>query len=208
MPDTLTHPRPSTQARPEVEPMTFDQFICRPDERKADLIDGYLTDDMPTDAHEELFRFMITLMGLYARKRDLGIVRGSRTPVHIGKRRAFEPDILFIRKERAHIIQTLYVSEAPDVAVEIVSPSSVRRDYKTKRMGYEQMGTAEYWLIDPLDHHARFFRLGVDGLFADVSPADGESFESQALPGFRLTPADLFADPLPDELDLLTDLLA
>ncbi len=195
------------QSPPQTEPMTFADFIARDDERKADLIDGYLIYDMPTDRHEDLFLFLASLLRIYAREMNLGEVRGSRTPVRIDERRSFEPDILFVRRERAYVIQKLYLSEAPDLAIEIVSPSSVRRDYETKRAGYEAMGVREYWLIDPVNSDARVFRLGMDGLFADVTPAQGEVFKSDVLAGFRLDLGVLFDDPLPSEHAMLRDLL-
>jgi Uma2 family endonuclease len=207
MSDTLTAPTPPAQAPPATEPITFAQFIARDDERKADLIDGYLLHDMPTDRHEDLFAFLLFLLRGYARERGLGEVRGSRTPVRITDRRASEPDLLFVRRERIHIIHPLYLSEAPDLAVEIVSPSSVKRDYEVKRADYEAIGVREYWLIDPEREVARFFRRGPDGLFTDASPSSGEAFASEVVTGFRLDPQTLFADPLPSEWALLSDLL-
>lgn len=188
--------------------MTFDQYVAHDDERKSDLIDGFLHyDAMPTIQHERIFRFLLTLLSLYAQKRDLGEVFGSRTKVRVASRKGFEPDVLFVRKERAHIVGALHLSEAPDLAIEIVSPSSTVHDYQTKRAGYEAIGTREYWIIDPELSEARFFRLAADGLFEEVTPEEG-AYHSAAVPGFRLDASLLFADELPDELDVLAALLA
>jgi Uma2 family endonuclease len=205
---TLTRPRRAARpANAQTEPITFDQYVARDDERKADLIDGYLHyDDMPTIQHEDLFAFLLMILRGYARKKDLGLVLGSRTKVRVAGREGYEPDILFVRSERSHVVGRLHLSEAPDLAVEIVSPSSAVRDYRTKRAGYEQIGTREYWIVDPQQQEARFFRLADDGLFAEVTPAEG-IYESRALPGFRVDPGVLFGAELPDELELLAELL-
>ncbi len=206
---TLTRPRRAARpAAQQTEPITFDQYVARDDERKSDLIDGYIRyDDMPTIQHEDIFAFLLMVMRGYARRKDLGLVLGSRTKVRVAGRAGYEPDILFVRKERAHIVGRLHLSEAPDLAVEIVSPTSATRDYQTKRAGYERIGTREYWIIDPQQDEARFFRLGTDGFFAEVTPESGEEYHSSVLPGFHFTPSLLFADELPDELDTLNTLL-
>ncbi len=202
---TAVLPAPSTV--PIGEPITFDDYVSRDDDRKADLIDGHLIDDMPTYQHEELFYFLIFLMGGFARKRKLGVVLGSRTPVRIDGRNGVEPDILFVQRDRREIIERLYVSAAPDIAVEIVSPTSTRRDYVRKRATYEQMGVAEYWLIDPQESEALFLRLSPGGMYRDVTPAPGDHFESYTLRGFSLDPTVLFGEELPSEYDLLTQML-
>ncbi len=194
-------------AVPVGEPITFDDYIARDDDRKADLIDGHLIDDMPTYEHEKLFYFLLFVLGGFVSKRNLGEVLGSRTPVRIDGRNGVEPDILFVRKDRIGVIERLYLSGAPDVAVEIVSPTSTRRDYVRKRAAYEQMGVAEYWLIDPQENTTLFLRLTPGGTYRDVTPAPGEQFESYAVAGFALDPALLFADELPNEFDLLTEML-
>ncbi len=69
-------------------------------------------------------------------------------------------------------------------------------------------GEHKHDLIDPVVETAQFFRLDAERVYADVTPARGEPFESAALPGFRLDPADVLADPLPSEYRLLTRMLA
>ncbi len=205
---TLTRPR----LRPfHAAPVTFDEFIERFAGRdtKEDLISGHIIPAMSASTpHEFLVVFLIKLLGIYADARSLGTVMGSRTLVRIDRRNGYEPDVLFVRKDRQHIIGEQALSEAPDLAVEIVSRSSRRQDYVDKLAGYERAGVAEYWIIDPDRGEARFYRRGDDGLFADASPAPGEAFRSAVLTGFRLDPGVLFAAPPPDAFALLQRLLA
>jgi Uma2 family endonuclease len=202
MPDAPSiHPR--LVAPKPVRGMDYEQFkVYLKGEQKGDLIDGVAKIMAPASfSHERIFGFLFTLVRLYVSAKDLGVVLGSRTLVRIDERNGFEPDLLFVSKERQHIIKEIELTEAPDVAVEIVSRSSMIDDRARKFAGYERAGVKEYWLIDPEKKEAEFFeRSGEE--FALVELAEGV-FHSKAVPGFYLRPEWLFAGPMPDELRLL-----
>jgi Uma2 family endonuclease len=63
---------------------------------------------------------------------------------------------------------------APDLVVEILSPSTAAKDLKIKRLLYEQHGVNEYWLFHPTDRIVLVYRLGQDGQYqkAEVFAAD------------------------------------
>lgn len=205
---TAEKPRASTARRRAVPLLTYETFLHHaPDGTKEDLIDGVGVPAMSASTtHERLFAFLLTVLRGYASAKGLGEVLGSRTLVRIDARNGYEPDLLFVSKARAHIVRERDVTEAPDIAVEIVSKSSRRRDARTKFLGYERAGVLEYWLIDPERRAATFYVRGDQGVF-EPAPLDGGVFASHALPGFRLDPAWLFADPLPPEFAVLRGLL-
>ena len=178
-----------------------------PEGMKGDLIHGEAVIDMSTTIlHERLFMFLARLLAGYAETRQLGEVFGPRTLVKVDDENGYEPDVLFIRADRLEILGMEDVTERVDLAVEIVSKTSGKRDRETKFEGYERLGVPEYWLIDPLRGEAVFYRLNADGAYWAV-PLAGGVFESEALPGFRLDPGVLFADPLPAVLPLLQAML-
>lgn len=59
-----------------------------------------------------------------------------------------QPDILFISKERLHIVTEHWIQGPPDLVIEILSPRTARRDRTVKRHLYERQGVAEYWIVD------------------------------------------------------------
>jgi Uma2 family endonuclease len=206
---TLTRPR-RPAARPLHAPLlSAADFVALPGEDKADLIHGRIVSDMqPTYLHEVLVSLLHFVLKGFADARGLGEVLGSKSPILIDERNVFEPDVVFVSAvRRSGIRADGLITGGADVAVEVVSPSSKRRDYADKRAGYERAGVAEYWIVDPMRGEAQFHRLSADGLYTDVSPAAGEAYESQALPGFRLDPAHLFAEDRPTAFALLTELL-
>ncbi len=214
MPTTATRsvstPRPADAAR-EMTP--YERYVAFfPDGMKGDLIDGHAIIDMSTSVlHERLFRFLLFVLHGYTEEKGLGEAFGSRTTMRVDDKNGYEPDVLFIRADRLHILDVKDAKAPVDLAVEIVSPSSGKRDRETKFEGYERIGVPEYWLIDPVRREAAFYRLDGEpyqpgGTYRAVALADGR-FESQAVAGFRLDPQSLFADPLPSALGVLRDLL-
>ena len=60
-----------------------------------------------------------------------------------------EPDLVFVRKHRAHVLRDRGVHGPPDLVVEIVSPSAEARDRGVKLERYRRFGVPECWIVDP-----------------------------------------------------------
>ena len=89
-------------------------------------------------------------MGSFVETEDLGEVFSSlRSTSCCPNTIRFQPDIIFVSKENAGIITDANIQGAPDLVVEIISPSSTGRDWVVKRDLYARHGVKEYWLIDP-----------------------------------------------------------
>jgi len=112
-------------------------------------------------------------------------VRGSRTPVILAEDQVYEPDILFVSRERADMIQPHGVVGAPDLVVEILSRGTVAYDRGPKFRGYERAGVRELWLVDPHGPAGtEFYRLEGDR-FVPIVPREGV-LESVTVAGFAL----------------------
>jgi Uma2 family endonuclease len=87
------------------------------------------------------------------------------------------------------------VRGAPDLVVEIGSPSTRKRDETTKRRLYERFGVAEYWVVDPELDEIKVYRM-VDGRYtrtAELSLERADVLTSPLFPGLALPLADIFA---------------
>lgn len=188
--------------------VTFDEFMLLVGEKqRADLLDGIIYMASPVSwFHAELAGWLLTALTQFVQERDLGFVVGENVAYRLGEEWAPEPDISFIRKSRRHIVEKGHVNGAPDVAIEIVSPDSIQRDYEIKRLGYEKGGVREYWIIDP-DERATLFLVRHRDRFVE-RPLDGSVFRSDAIAGFELDARWLWQRPLPKTLPIVRRLLA
>lgn len=130
---------------------TLDDYYALPDEKRVELIDGVFYDmASPSGVHQELIGLLYLIFAGYVRGKqgsckvflspfDVQLDRDNRTMV--------EPDLLVICNREKIRMRCLY--GAPDLAIEIVSPSSRRKDMILKTHKYEHSGVREYWIIDP-----------------------------------------------------------
>jgi Uma2 family endonuclease len=166
--------------------ITFEEFLdLIPDGEKADLLDGviYMASPDNTDA-ADLNSWLGAIILSFVDLKELGKVYFSRVAYRIGPKRGPEPDIGFVPKALEKTRRRGYIDGPPALAIEIVSPDSVNRDYIHKRKIYEEAGVREYWIIDPIEKSGFFLGL-VRGVFREL-PVTDNVFCSRVVPGFSL----------------------
>ena len=179
----------TTWSRVEVaERMTAAEFWeLAPDDRKAELINGVIVmAPPPLEIHEKLFAFLFRLLGDYVEEHDLGEVRGSRSGVELAPDQVYEPDILFVSRDRLGIVQRHGLVGAPDLVIEILSASTAAYDRGDKLRVYERAGVRELWLIDPYGPAGTEFYQLVEGRYLPVAPDPRGILRSIAVPGFGI----------------------
>jgi Uma2 family endonuclease len=189
-------------------PYTFEDLCALvKDGDKADLIDGviYMASPDNTSANE-LFVWIIGLMGFFVEATVAGKVYGSRVALRLDDRNGPEPDIAFVRKTHLHLVKGGHIAGPADLTMEIVSPDSTDRDYHKKRRQYERARVPEYWIVDPLREKLTVLRLGPGGKYTRVQPRKGE-LHSRALPGFWVRPEWLWQEARPNMATILAELL-
>lgn len=121
-----------------------------------------------------------------------GIILIAPLDVHFDSENTLQPDLLYIRRERADIIRDGYVYGAPDLVVEILSDSTARNDKTIKKQTYERFGVAEYWLIEPEYKLVDQFVL-TDGEYRLVKTwTEEEEIVSAVVPCLAIGLADVF----------------
>jgi len=194
---------------PPPAPVSWEAFLAWADEdTHAEWVDGEIIEMPPVlDDHQFILGFIYRLVMEVVDERQLGLVYLAPFKMRLPSRRTGrEPDLCFVRSEHAERAHPTYIDGPADLAVEIVSPESVDRDYQVKRAEYEAAGVPEYWIIDALQKEARFYQLGADGRYrpGDVD-ADGV-YTSPVVSGFRLRVSWLWQRPLPTIRAALADL--
>jgi Uma2 family endonuclease len=145
----------------------------------------------PLDIHEKLFVFLFILLRDYVEERNLGEMRGSRTGVELAPDQVYEPDIVFVARDRLEIIGPKGIVGAPDLVIEILSASTAQYDRGDKLRTYERAGVRELWLIDPYGPAGtEFYHL--EQRFVPVAPDPRGVLRSVAVPGFRINAAWLW----------------
>lgn len=88
--------------------------------------------------------------------------------------------------------------------MEVVSPDSVRRDWRDKFFEYQEAGVREYWTVDPQNERAEVYLLE-SGSYVLQEPVDG-FHQSAVVPGFRVRTGWLWMVPPPDLVEALVEL--
>ena len=210
-----TMPEPPLQLAPgsllcSEEPFTIDEFCELIDEdTDAELVEGVVTMKPPVSyPHETLFGFLHRVLGTYVEERRLGEVLTQKFLVRITDYTGREPDLLFVSKERLEIIDQNYLTDAPDLIIEIVSPHDRPNEILQKRVEYEQLGVKELWIIDQPKKRLSVFDLGDDGRYVPRA-LPGSDVSAQTVPGFHLQIDWLWCDPqqFPSTLSIVNGLL-
>jgi Uma2 family endonuclease len=143
-----------TQPAPKSGEFTFTHYMSWPEHERWELNDGEArTIEPPNWAHQsvvsEVFRQIANaLFGkpCQARVAPVGVRLPTRNEADAEVRTVFEPDILVVRG--ASKIDAKGVRGAPDVIIEVLSPSTASFDQIEKRHAYDSAGVRELWLID------------------------------------------------------------
>ncbi|MGC4007212.1 MAG: Uma2 family endonuclease [Pirellulales bacterium] len=132
-----------------------------PEGMHCELIEGHIVmSPTPRFNHQFFVGLLYELMTPQARRRgDLTIL--SPYDVILAKDVILEPDLIYLTKERIPQIHG-WLHGAPDIVVEVVSPTSCNRDRKKKFDLYQEHRVPEYWLFDPMTESAEFYVLEHD----------------------------------------------
>jgi Uma2 family endonuclease len=178
--------------------LTHEEYLQFPDDgRRHELIDGeHFVTPAPTRRHQRICLDLASALNAHVRTHRLGEVYSAPMDVILSEHDVLQPDILFVSNERREVLGK-WVHGAPDLAVEILSPSSRRLDEVTKRRVYERFGVRELWVIDPEIEVLRLYRQGEAGAFerpTELRREDRDTLQSTLLPGFSLPLGELFAE--------------
>jgi Uma2 family endonuclease len=162
------------------------------DDLRYALIRGVLHRMPPPNArHGRIVSLVGRRIGNYVEEHRLGVVYDqSGFVLERDPDTLLEPDLSFVRREHVPLDEDAYPELAPDLVVEVVSPSQTGISVREKVAIYLATGVRLVWVIDPLRRIVRVQRAdGSEHTLSEVDVIDGED----VLPGFQLSAAELFA---------------
>ena len=174
---------------------TYEDYAKTPEGERYELIDGELImAAAPNMAHQSTQSNLGGEFYILVRDADLGWVYFSPTDVYLSDTDVVQPDLVFISKSRSHIRTGKNIRGAPDLVVEILSPSTSSNDWGYKRELYAKHGVKEYWLVDPYAKQVMVMLLK-DGNYEIVGVyREDDTLRSPTLEGIEIDLGRVFDD--------------
>ena len=174
---------------------TDEEFMALPDGDRYELVNGELIIVGNSGMeHGNLGAFLCGLLEIYARRNKLGSTFDSSTAFTMKTGNKRSPDVSFVAKDRLRGLKKLpkgFFQGAPDLAVEIISPSNTFDEIHTKIVEYFDSGSKLVWVIHPDEESVLVYhKPQPDKLLQRSDSLDGETI----IPGFTVPLAELFAD--------------
>lgn len=179
-----------TEQLPVQGQWTYDDYALLPDDGKRyEVIRGELyMSAAPRPLHQRVMTRLAFFLEGYLEESNLGTAFVAPIDVLLPEKLGdpVQPDILIVRSDRLHIIGETFIEGAPDLAIEVLSPSNPAHDRSLKYELYPEVGVTEYWIIDPDERmvEVHVLRGGAYELFGQTG--EDETVLSELLEGFSV----------------------
>jgi Uma2 family endonuclease len=174
--------------------LTYRDYVTWPDDgRRYELYEGeaYMVPS-PSVKHQRISGNLQVLLRQFLLENGQGEVFYAPLDVVFSESTVVQPDILFISHQRRGIIGEQNISGAPDLVIEILSPSSEERDRGIKLQLYCRYGVQEYWLVDSEERTVEVLALSPEGYQVLGQYSGDEVVSSQVLAGFQFPAEEIF----------------
>lgn len=163
------------------------------DGRRYELYDGEVfVVPAPLPRHQVTQHRIVQVLDTYARQSG-GFVVDSPIDIVFSDYDVLQPDVMFFSAARRHLVDLdRVIRNAPDLCVEVLSPSTAVTDRGKKMQMFARYGVPEYWIVDPIAATIEIYELdaGRYGLRARVAGA--EQVRSPTLAGFTFVASSIF----------------
>ncbi|MFG0318939.1 MAG: Uma2 family endonuclease [Planctomycetota bacterium JB042] len=173
---------------------TYADYCALPDDgRRYQIVEGELfVNPAPIVKHQAVLLNLYAALRVRA-EREGGLCLASPIDVLLADDTVVQPDLVYLAKARRPAPDAKNLTEAPDLVVEVLSPSTRRLDVVRKRAVYAGHGVREFWIVDPeLDRVEVLVADGRGGLEARPPVSEGAVRSEVVLPGFEVPIDELF----------------
>jgi len=175
--------------------LTYDDYCAIPNDcNRYEVLEGELNvTPAPSIKHQILSGNLFTTLSRYINERALGRLLYAPVDLILERTSVLQPDLLFVSSARQNIITERAVEGAPDLVIEILSPSTSRIDHTTKAQIYAKHGVRHYWLFDPDQRNVEAYELVGDHYQLAVKAENDDAFNPSLFPGLSISLGDLWS---------------
>ena len=173
---------------------TYNDYCATPDDERYELLNGNLMMvPAPNMKHQRVLVRLAQKLRNFAEEHRLGEVYVAPCDVVLSDTDVVQPDLLFISRAREHTLTDENVRGAPDLVIEILSPSTADRDLGYKHELYGRHGVLEYWIVDPMAETIAVHQQRNGSLELAETFGRRDTLRSGVLEGLHLELDDIFA---------------
>ncbi|MBI5181890.1 MAG: Uma2 family endonuclease [Nitrospirae bacterium] len=182
---------PATEQIDKKKTYTYEDYERLPEGAPYQLIGGELImTPAPIPYHQKILGKIFFEMNKFVEKNNLGDVYISPIDVYFSQTDVYQPDIIFISKDRLNIIGEKKIEGPPDLVIEILSPATAYYDLRIKKDVYEKSGVKEYWIVDPMQKTIEVF-INKNGKFESLGNLK-DVVKSSLIEGFNIEVREIF----------------
>jgi Uma2 family endonuclease len=174
--------------------ITYEELRQVPDDGKRhELVHGEVhVAPAPSTKHQLTLLHLVSSLDHYLNTNRTGLIFFAPFDVRLAADSAVQPDLIFISSARAGIILDNYVDGAPDLVVEILSPSTAAYDRASKLALYAEMGVPWVWLPDPQVKTVEILKLEGKKYLVESILACHQVLKSSLFHGWQIPLDELF----------------
>jgi Uma2 family endonuclease len=177
------------------EHYTYADYCRLPEGAPYQLIGGELVmTPSPTPYHQIVLANLWRKMDGFVYGSGMGKILCAPLDVYLTETDTYQPDLIFIARDRLNIIEKARVNGAPDLVVEILSPGTAYYDLRKKYKVYEAQGVREYWIVDPEDKSVQVFVAREGKFVLDQEVQGSGEVKSHVLTGFSIDVQTIFEE--------------
>lgn len=176
-----------------VDLATVEDYRATPEGTRYQLIEGELImSPSPNRFHQQIVWNLVVLFSRYLERHAVGKAFVAPFDVYLTEHNVFQPDILFVANANLGRFEDDGLHGPPDLAIEVLSPSTAQLDKKNKRRVYAQVGVKELWLVDPLLLQIQVYEFAKNPAKPTRLLEEDETLSSPLLPELSLSVAEIF----------------
>ena len=172
---------------------TYADYLLTPEGGKFQLIAGEILEmTSPSLYHQRIITKISTFISNFLSNHSIAEVFVAPLDVYFSDTEVYQPDIILLLTESFSKMKENKIEGAPDLVMEVLSPSTAYYDLKHKKSIYEKNGVKEYWIVDPMEKTIEIFELQNGKFISNGELSKNEIAKSKLIIGMEVSLGTIF----------------